>query len=222
MTRPIESQRSARASEKETNRVEAFSDGVFAIAITLLILEIRVPEVHTDATNVHLFRELLWLWPSFLAFVGSFSAILIMWVNHHGLFKLIHRVDTRFLFANGFLLLLVTFVPFPTAFLARYLNQAGANTAAAFYCGTFVLISLGYLFLFFSAARNRRLIALHVSDRHLAKIRRAYLFGFPIYLIAAVLCFWSAAVGLTLCLSLWILWARLSYAPPSIAEEETN
>jgi uncharacterized membrane protein len=203
--------------EKETGRVEAFSDGVFAIAITLLILEIRVPEVHEDVTNAHLLWELLWLWPSFLAFLGSFSAILIMWVNHHGLFRLVRRVDTRFLFTNGLLLLLVTFVPFPTAFLARYLNQEGANTAAALYCGTFVIISLAYLLLFYSAAYNRRLIAEHVPDRRLAKIRRAYLAGLPIYVVATAISFWSAAVGLAICLSLWILWARLSYVPAEAA-----
>src|ERR1700730_8891216 len=98
------------------SRVEAFSDGVFAIAITLLILEIRVP--HVD----HGLRAgLIALWPSYLAFVMSFIVILIMWVSHHGLLRMAQSVNYPILFANGVLLLTVTFVPFPTAVLAAHL-----------------------------------------------------------------------------------------------------
>ena len=95
-----------------TARVEAFSDGVFAIAITLLILEIRVP--HAGAEH-GLWAGLVALWPSYVAFVLSFFVILIMWVNHHELIRLVRAVGYPFLFANGLLLLTVTFVPFPTA-----------------------------------------------------------------------------------------------------------
>src|SRR5437867_4098529 len=90
--------------EKETARVEAFSDGVFAIAITLLILEIKVPpEAGTD-----LGRALLAEWPSFIAFVTSFATIGIMWLNHHRLFGLIGQVNHALLVLNGLLLLGVT------------------------------------------------------------------------------------------------------------------
>ena len=98
-------------AEKETGRVEAFSDGVFAIAITLLILEIKVPKLSHDSPPAALARALLDLWPSFLAFLLSFFAILIMWINHHGLFNMVRRVSPGFLYANGFLLLFVSFVP---------------------------------------------------------------------------------------------------------------
>ena len=91
-------------------RVEAFSDGVFAIAITLLILEIRVPHVAHG-----LWAGLLALWPSYVAFLLSFVVILIEWVNHHELLRNVQGVSYPFLFANGLLLLTVTFVPFPTA-----------------------------------------------------------------------------------------------------------
>lgn len=123
-------------AEKETGRVEAFSDGVFAIAITLLILEISPPAVLAQA--------LLDLWPSYLALLLSFFVILIMWINHHGLFNLVRRVNQGFLYANGFLLLLISFVPFPTALLAEYLDGGAVNAAAAFCCGTFIFISMGY------------------------------------------------------------------------------
>ena len=97
--------------ERETARVEAFSDGVFAIAITLLVLEFKVPHLAEGASSADLFAALAQLWPSLIAFLGSFGAILIMWINHHGLFRLIHKTDGPFLFANGFMLLMVTFVP---------------------------------------------------------------------------------------------------------------
>lgn len=109
-------------ADKETARVEAFSDGVFAIAITLLILEIRVPHLAADAGDRGLFFSILQLWPSLLAFLLSFLVILIMWISHHELIRLVRGVNDQFLFANGFLLLMVTFVPFPTAVLAQYLG----------------------------------------------------------------------------------------------------
>ena len=107
-------------AEKETGRVEAFSDGVFAIAITLLILEIKVPKLPHESPPAALAEALLALWPSFLAFLLSFFAILIMWINHHRLFELIRKTDSIFMMLNGFLLMLVTVVPFPTAVLAEY------------------------------------------------------------------------------------------------------
>jgi uncharacterized membrane protein len=200
-------------AEKETSRVEAFSDGVFAIAITLLILEIKVPHLPEGASNHELLQGLLALWPSFLAFVISFAAILIMWVNHHGLFNLIQRVDCRFLYANGFLLLVVAFIPFPTAVLAQHISCEAANVAAAFYCGTYILICLGYNLLWHAASANRRLVKPNVPDAHIRKIRNAYRLAFPVYLAAAIIAFFSPATGLLISSSLWILWAVLNYAP---------
>src|SRR5262249_9069048 len=128
----------ADAEAKNTSRVEAFSDGVFAIAITLLVLELQPPQ------GSDLLRGLLNLWPSYLSFALSFTTILIMWVNHHGTFLYLRKVDAHILFMNGLLLLFVTFVPFPTTVLARHLLDAGdgARVAAAFYALTFVGINV--------------------------------------------------------------------------------
>jgi uncharacterized membrane protein len=115
---------------KETGRVEAFSDGVFAIAITLLVLDLKVPkaaEVGPEGLLPALFRQ----WPMFLAYLASFATILVMWVNHHKLFNFIHRTSDAFLFLNGLLLLFVTFVPFPTALVSEHLRDSQARTAAA-------------------------------------------------------------------------------------------
>ena len=110
---------------KGTARVEAFSDGVFAIAITLLILDIKVPAVADDGAwpsnaNGWLLHELGRHWTAYVAYVMSFAVILVMWVNHHRIFELLARIDRPFLFWNGLLLMLISIVPFPTSLLATY------------------------------------------------------------------------------------------------------
>ena len=132
---------------KETGRIEAFSDGVFAVAITLLVFNLKVPQIEVGGdTNAvrDLGSALLSQWPSYLAFVTSFATILIMWVSHHSIFKMVYKSDSPFLFANGLLLMLVTVVPFPTALVAAYLTNPAAAMACAVYAGLFVLINIAY------------------------------------------------------------------------------
>lgn len=200
----------AEIVERETSRVEAFSDGVFAIAITLLVLEFKVPHLGEDASSADLFAALVQLWPSLIAFLGSFVAILIMWINHHGLFRLIHKTDGPFLFANGFMLLMVTFVPFPTAVLAEYMGHSGERAAAAFYVGTFVVTSVTFN-LFWHVATTRKLLKRGVPDELIQRLRGAYRFGLVVYVAAALLALWNATIGLAACLSLWIYWSVLQY-----------
>ena len=199
-TKPTDNVREPGATNG-TTRLEAFSDGVFAIAITLLILEFRVPTAGPEINNQRLLGELVALWPSLVAFLMSFFVILVMWVNHHGIIRLSHGVDYPVFFANGFVLLLVTFVPFPTAVLARYLGTPAANAAAAFYCGTFLVVSLSWRSLFETLTCNRRLVAAHVSETALTRIRRAYRIAPLVYAVSTVAAFWSA------------LWTFLSYRP---------
>jgi len=199
------------SNEKETARVEAFSDGVFAIAITLLILEIKVPKVDMHTSNSQLFTSLMSLWPSYFAFLLSFTAVLIMWINHHGFFKYLKNINSGFLYANGFLLLMVTFIPFPTAVLAEHINSSAANVASAFYCGTMVLVSVAYNVLWFTTAYKRALIRDEISDALIIKIRNAYWFGFFVYLASFVISFFQAIAGLLICISLWMFWIVLDY-----------
>ena len=115
--------------ERETVRIEAFSDGVFAIAMTLLVIENKVPS-HDLVAAKGLAQSLVALWPSYLAFLTSFVTILVIWVHNHWVFALIKRNDHPFLYWNGLLLLFVTFVPFPTALLSEYLLNPEAKVAA--------------------------------------------------------------------------------------------
>jgi uncharacterized membrane protein len=195
-----------------TTRLEAFSDGVFAIAITLLILEIRVPEPGHGS----LAAGLVALWPSYIAFAMSFFVVLVMWVNHHELTRMVRTVDYPLLFANGLLLLSVTFVPFPTAVLAQYLATPEATAAVAFYCGTFFVTSLTWALLFFVIVR-RGLLDPHVMPETVARVRRAYTLGPAVYAVATAAVFVNVALGLILNTSLWILWVRLCYRAPENA-----
>ncbi|MBU6283202.1 DUF1211 domain-containing protein, partial [bacterium] len=107
-----------RRTWEQTRRVEAFSDGVIAIAITILVLQINIPQRLLS----NLGRELFGLWPSYLAFVISFLTIGRIWLVHHTIFSAIRAVDIPFLRANTFLLMLVSFLPFPTAVLSQSLT----------------------------------------------------------------------------------------------------
>jgi uncharacterized membrane protein len=191
------------------SRVEAFSDGVFAIAITLLILEIRAPRGDSG-----LWAGLLALWPSYVAFLMSFVVILIMWVNHHELLRMVQGVTYPFLFANGLLLLTVTIVPFPTAVLAANLATPQAKAAVAFYCATFVAQALCWNLLFATMVRGGLLRA-DVSAETVATVRRTYYVGALVYVLATALAFVRPALGLALNASLNVVWIRLGYRSES-------
>jgi len=196
---------------ESAGRVEAFSDGVFAIAITLLILEIRVP--HGDGG---LWAGLLALWPSYIAFLMSFIVLLIMWVNHHELLRLVRSVNYPFLFANGLLLLTVTFVPFPTAVLAANLTTPDAKVAVAFYCATFVANALLWNLLFTTMVRGG-LLRREVTAATVDTVRRTYYVGALVYVLATGLAFVRPALGLILNASLCVVWIRLGYRSESVA-----
>lgn len=192
---------------KETSRIEAFSDGVFAIAITLLVLDLKVVKPSELPPGMSLGVHLANQWPSFVAYLGSFITILIMWASHHRLFTAIRRTDTGFLFLNGLLLLVVSVVPFPTALLSAHLLHPGASTAAALYSGNFVLIALAFNALWRYAAWRNRLLSADVSPALVRGVNRLYLFGPPLYLTAFALAFFHPMGSLALCLSLALVFA---------------
>ncbi|HEX5692276.1 MAG TPA: TMEM175 family protein [Roseiflexaceae bacterium] len=190
---------------KETGRIEAFSDGVIAIAVTLLVLDIKVPRDIPE--GVSLFSALLGQWPSYFAFFTSFATIGIMWMNHHRIFSQIKRADQLLLVLNGLLLLCITFVPFPTSLMAEYLGEPGQRTAALVYNGTFVVTALVYNLLWRYASHNNRLLDRSSNSAEIAGISRQYAFGPLIYLAAFALAFWSATASLALNLLLAVFFA---------------
>ncbi|MCE4066297.1 DUF1211 domain-containing protein [Chryseobacterium gleum] len=196
--------------EKETLRIEGFSDGVFAIAVTLLVLDLHFPEEHSIQNGNDLLVFLKNQWPAFLAFILSFFSIFIMWVNHHKIFKQIYSRNSAIMFANGLILFLVSAVSYPTALLARYFDGEASSVVVALYTGIFVLINLAYNLLWFLATRNKKLLRPGITDAAIKKIHNNYLYGLPIYVIALILSFWIPAVSLMIILGLWIFWALSS------------
>jgi uncharacterized membrane protein len=148
----------ARPGMTDSARVEAFSDGVFAIAITLLILDVAVP-ARDSTPNGELAGALARQWPSYFAYLVSFLVIGIMWVNHHTVFARVRQVDRLVLFANLALLLMVSAIPFPTHLLAEYLTGgANSHVAAAVYSATMLAAGLAYNLLWVSVSRDSRLL----------------------------------------------------------------
>lgn len=199
--------------EKETGRIEAFSDGVFAVAITLLVFNLQVPQPPKGETPsvATLGMALLHQWSFYLAFITSFATILIMWASHHSIFKMVYKSNTPFLFANGFLLLLVTTVPFPTSLVAEYLNTPAAALACAVYAGIFVVVNIAYNVLWWTVRHHRYLLRPDVSDAQVKMNTRNVLLGLPFYLIATVVAFVNPYVSVGICSVLWIFWAFTFY-----------
>lgn len=180
----------------DTGRIETFSDGVFAIAITLLIIEIGVP--HADGTE-SLFEKLVDLWPSYLGYAISFLVIGTVWANHHNRFRLISRSDHVLLFVNILFLMCVAFIPFPTALLAEYIREEEHRiTAVAVYSGTLAVTSVFFTLLWLYAAGNYRLIDRSVDPSLLRAMTRRFVLGMLLYVLAFALAFVSAAASLTL------------------------
>jgi uncharacterized membrane protein len=201
----------------DTGRLDAFSDGVFTIAITLLSLDLLPPALNEPVTADRLVNLLADRWPTYVAFVSSFATILIMWINHHAIFRLIQRTDMALKLANGFLLLLVTVVPFPTAMISIYFGTPAESVAAAVYAALFAVLNLAFVLLW-QVARRHRLLGSDVSDRQYRPVFRVYLWGGPLYLLATALAFWNAYLSLAMCFALWILWAYTGRAQTAARE----
>ena len=173
-----------------TDRLEIFSDAVIAIAITLLVLDIKVP----NSSDGRLAHDLLQKWPSYLAFVVSFATIGIMWVSHHSMFERIHRVDRGLLFTNLWLLLGIAFLPFPTALLAEYARQGGSNShaAAAIYSATMAVIGLAFLAIWVHLSHHPTLLGDKVSAASLRHSINLSLVSPVVYGLSIGLAFVSA------------------------------
>ena len=177
----------------DRGRLEAFSDGVFAVAITLLVIDLAVPEPGHGALG----QQLTSHWPSFAAYVVSFLTIGIIWVNHHGLFRNFADIDRTMLFLNLLMLFFVVTIPFATATMAAYLRDGGADAslAAAIYQGVFLCMSLAFGGLFWWSIRHGHLaVPLTGAAAHTALVR--FTIGNLAYAAAIGVAYLSAPVSL--------------------------
>jgi len=196
-----------------TARLEVFSDGVFAIAITLLVLELSV-----DTATQDLGKELLHIWPSYFAYVTSFLTIGVIWVNHHVLFNYVDHVDRGLLFLNTLLLLVVAFTPFPTRLIAEFLREdENERTAALAYGITFVIMAVIFQLLWRWMATGRRLIRPEIPQEEIDDITRTFLPGVPIYAGATLVALVSPLASIALYLAIALFYAL----PPSLYRRKT-
>jgi uncharacterized membrane protein len=180
-----------------TGRTEAFSDGVLAIAITLLVLDLHVPLPGTFHGTLG--SALAHEWPAYAAYITSFLVIGIIWVNHHAVFELIERVDRIALFLNLLLLMTVVAIPFTTALLSEYLTAGGTNarTAALVYSGVMLAMSCGFAALYSYIARHPALLSRGVDPVSVrASILRFSGIGIALYIATLVVALFSAPLCL--------------------------
>ncbi|MFL5809715.1 MAG: TMEM175 family protein [Flavisolibacter sp.] len=195
----------------ETNsgsRLEAFCDGVFAIAITLLIIDIRIPSSEKINNTADLTQALKHIAPSIFAFILSFIIILITWVNHHNSLKLGNKISTLFIYANGFLLLTVVFMPFPSSLLGEYILTDHAAPAVILYDATMALQAVGWILMTQAALKDH----LGKNEKAILQIRRNGQFGlfaFTLYAFFAILAIWFPLVVAVITTVTWIFWLVL-------------
>jgi uncharacterized membrane protein len=179
----------------ETARIEAFSDGIFSIAATLLVLNLKYPSV-----DQRFWPALAHMWPGFVSFVLSFFFIGIMWINHHRLFVHIKKSDDMLLAANLLLLLGVVFVPYPTALMAAsitMLDTGYSRDVALFYNATYLMMSLLYNLLWY-VCRSRKLLDGEADHDKLHTVSVQYLLGPFLYLLCLLMTWWSVPVSLAI------------------------
>jgi len=180
-------------------------DGVFAIAITLLILDVRIPAALEIGTTSELWRALLGVAPQIYAFVLSFTVIFISWVNHHNFFKLVERSSSQFIFANGFLLLAIVLIPFPTNLLGEYILTDHAAPAVVAYNGVFALGGLAWFLMSRSAAVGH-LGRSGTAERKILGAMRSAVFAVVTYSTLTVLAIWLPRLAAVLTTLTWLYW----------------
>jgi uncharacterized membrane protein len=180
----------------ESTRVEAFSDGVFAIAITLLVLDLKAP-----ASRGAVLHDLLGQWPTYVAYLASFGYIGVIWVNHHNLFTRIALVNGALLWRNLALLLATSVLPFPTAVVGsafQYGNPGDESTAIVFYALVGAAAAATWLVLFHFLSRAPYLLQDETHIVFFAAERRRAVFGVTLYALSAVAAVWYPVAGLVI------------------------
>ncbi|MEP6850068.1 MAG: TMEM175 family protein [Acidobacteriota bacterium] len=199
-----------------TQRIEAFSDGVFAIAITLLVLEIKVP--HLDGVE-SLWTALGHLWSSYFGYVFSFVMIGVYWANHHHIFHLYKKTDHYFVLLNVFFLMCISFLPFPTAVLAEYIaDESHRQAAVTFYAFGLFLPSLGWLLMWLYATNGLRLVDHRLTRDFIQKTTRTYALSNVFYLAAILISLWNGIAGLIVCVGLTLIYLQAPAEPVYLDE----
>lgn len=200
-----ETKTAATEHQKDTARVETFSDGVFCIAVTLLSIEIGV-EVANNKTNAILFNSLVEKWPILLAYVISFVNVLLAWIGHHGIFKNLRNTDNAVMISNGVLLMIVALVPFPTKTLGQFLLTDALKAAVIFYTGYFVLISIAFRVLWQTIVRNKSLWTHGLTAAQIKRTTKNENIGLICNTAIMLAAFLNPWIALVLSFIMWVYW----------------
>jgi uncharacterized membrane protein len=186
-----------------TDRLRSFSDGVFAIVITLLILELKTPQLRDAASGAELVHEIVKLWPKLLSYLVSFFMVGIYWVGHRNIFEAVHRADRTLLWLNNLFLLGVSFLPYPAAILGQYNANAMALTI---YGANLACISLSLYALFSYALRRGHLLAAQMPPGLVSAGHIIILTPFVFYGLAALAAFVQPKLSLLIFTALPVLY----------------
>jgi len=198
------------------SRLETFCDGIFAIAITLLILEVKIPETE----NIHSGKELLHMlssqWPSGFSFLLTFLTLLIAWVNHHHMAASLDKTSSVFIYANGFLMLTVIIFPFTAGVLGRFMNTGYSSIPIVIYCSAIFLHSIAWLTVFTAALSPKNLAKDEAGKKKIADTRKVVSYTCVFNLANVVLAFWFPVISLCLVTGGWIYYVYAGIVYTSI------
>lgn len=193
--------------EKKTARLEAFSDGIFGVAITLLAIEIGISE-YQNPTNLNLWEKIVEKWPEYFAYFNSFATVLLIWMGHHKIFEKIWKANHWIILLNGLVLLFVVLFPYPTRTVGNFIGTSAQNTAISFYAGFTGLIVLTMFLLNLGILSNKKFII--NPEKNLAWFRnqtKQQLIAISVYAIATILAFYAPTIALILTFLMWVFWA---------------
>lgn len=193
-------------------RLEAFCDGVFAIAITLLIIDIKIPSMENITSTYELRLALRHLLPSIFAFLLSFIVIFITWVNHHNALKLVHKSSSAFIYANGALLLAVVFIPVPTSLLGEFILTDHAAPAVALYCAVMASVGFGWALICKAALNPANPLGKNESSNAVGRqnLKRSY-YAISFYSACAIAAFWFPLIIAIIVALSWLIWLVLGF-----------
>ena len=198
------------SNRNELSRVENFSDAVFAIAATILVLELKAPAINNTLSKTEVWKEMGNLWPSYMAFLLSFTTIIIIWINHHYTIRLLNKISKSFLYANAFVLLTISFFPFPTKILADSIYTKNSAVGVVIYSTACLLINFAFIIWWLSMRKPVYIIKQEITKTRVKKIVTQLWFGLFIYLLTTLISFWLPTIGIIIIVTLNILWITMS------------
>jgi len=205
--------------EKKTARLEAFSDGIFGVAITLLAIEIGISE-YEGATNANLWDRIIEKWPEYFTYFNSFATVLLIWMGHHNMINRIWRSNHWLILLNGLLLLFVVLFPYPTKTVGSFIGTDAVNTAVIFYCAFTGMIVVGMMLISLCILNDKKMMMNPEKDVPWFKnLVKGQVVGISVYAVATIVSIYSAIGGLAITFAMWVFWAIVTKDPSDQIEK---